>query len=350
MSQLLSNTRHIHDKVESVIDFLIIIPYSVGVPLALVNFLILAYSSGYWKQMRNKAENINDANYKKATMNYVKFGLASLVLLMEILIVLLLALSVVIDSIPCNISEYYLKCNLGLLDDLLVPLIIVSTMLPVFVSNMLCLYLTQVIAKSNVEFGVLYREGWITFWVCITTFVLRAFGIELVKDIGAILTGAINILLFYILCKRVRKLYLCLKSKSLDYLYEPKRLKYFRSQATNFKWSSLIIGISLGPFMILTAILTMYEGIFKLISKGLGFTNMMPTQFNTYLEIIHYTLQEIADIALINWALISTLLNSILLLTYIRKLILYRRFMSKPVHYKMMYSEDCRIVYKRVSY
>ena len=115
--------------------------------------------------MRNKAENINDANYKKATMNYVKFGLASLVLLMEILIVLLLALSVVIDSIPCNISEYYLlKCNLGLLDDLLVPLIIVSTMLTVFVSNMLCLYLTQVIVKSNVEFGVLYREGWITFW------------------------------------------------------------------------------------------------------------------------------------------------------------------------------------------
>ena len=353
MSKLLNDTTLIHDKISSVFEVLIIIPYSAGIPVALVNFFILASLSSHWKQMRNKAENINDANYKKATVNYVKFALTSLALLMEILLVLTLALSQVIEHVPYHIFEYYslqFKEGSTYIDGILNTLTIAGTMLPLFVVNMLTNFFIQVIAESNVDFGVLHREGWISFWVCIIVVAFCTFGNEAVRQIGTFMTGAINISLCFIFYKRTKKLYITLKSKCLDYMYEPKKLEFFRSQAANYKWSSLVAGISLGGFMISDAVLTMYESMFKLIIYGLKISHMEPAQFDTYYEIIHYTIQIIEEIMLINWSFVSTLLNYLLLILFLRKAILHRRFMSKPIHYKMMQEENGRIVYKRVSY
>ena len=352
MSKLYNDTRLIHDKIETVFEYLIVIPYTAGTPVILINFFILAFASKYWKQMRNKAENVNDANYKTATVNYVKYGLSSIILLIEIMLIISLGSSQAIEHLPCHILEYYLhECHfVSVYNKMVNTLTFVGLLLPLLVINMLSIFLIQVIAYSKVDFDVLRREGWIAFWVCIIAIALSGIGNHLISDIGTLMVSIFHIPLIYIFYKRSRKLYFSLISKCSDYAYEPKKLKYFRSQVANYKWSTIIVGISFGQYIVSNTILTIYVSIYKLIFTDLGISRLLSSQQHTYYEIIHYKLLDLTEISLISWAFVSTLLNYVLLIMFVRKAILYRRFMSKPIHYKMMFSKNGRIAYKRVPY
>ena len=348
----------IDKEVDRVLIYLIAVPGFIGITIGLLNCILLAYSSRYWKQRRNKAGNVNDANYKTATVNYVKFGLSSLIIFLEIIIFLFQALIEVINFVSEKVSEYdHIESNVYsiLRVQFHEPITLVLAIVPLSLFNMLCLFLIEVTANSNVNFSILHRECKRTFWVCIFTIGLSVVGDALVNRIGVIVIDIIQIYLCWLIYKRMRKLYITLKSKCLDYLYEPKEYKYFRSQATNFKWSSLIVGIFGGGLIISNALLTMYESIFRNILYFVVLRSHISPAMDAQIHsayLIGYSIFGLFQrISLANWAFVSTLLNFILLFTFIQKAFRYRQFMSKPFHIKLMHGDTNRqLRYKRVYY
>ena len=354
-----STTGYIIDKeVDRVLLCLIGIPGFIGITIGFFNCIFLAYSSRYWKQARNKAGSVNDANYKTATVNYVKFGLSSLILFLEISLFLFQILIGVINPVPGNVIEYYHMENnvyIILREPFSESITLVLAIVILSLFNMLCLFLIKVIANSDVDFSILRRECKRTFWVCIILIGLSAVGDALVNSIGVIVTDIIQIYLCCMIYKRMRRLYITLRSKCLESLYEPKKYKYFCSQVTNFKRSSLIVGIFGGGLVISNVILTVYESIFKYVLYLLVLQShtspAMYTQIHSAYLIGHSILGLFERISLANWAFVSTLLNFILLFIFIKKAIRYRQFMSKPFHIKLMHGDTHQpLLYKRVYY
>ena len=345
-------------EVGKVLYYLIAIPTFIGIPIGFLNCILLAYSSRYWKQVRNKAEYVNDANYKTATVNYVKFGLSSLIIFLEIILFLFEALIKVMNEIPKTVTDYYhieRDFYFKLRDQFSEPIILVLAIVPLSLFCMLCLFLIKVIANSNIDFSILRRECMRTFWVCIVTIALSTVGNALINRTGVIVTDIVQIYFCWLIYKRMKKLYITLKSKCLDYLYEPKKYRYFRSQVTNYKWSSLIVGIFGGGLIISNAILTMYESVFKNVIYFLipqsHISPAMSTQINSAFFIGYSIFGIIERISLMNWTIVSTLLNVFLLFTFIRKAYKYRQLVSKPFHIKLMHGDtNQRLIYKRVYY
>ena len=348
----------INNEVHRVLIYLIAIPGFIGITIGILNCILLAYSSRYWKQLRNKAGNVNDANYKTATVNYVKFGLSSLIIFLEIIMFLFQALIQFLNHVPGKVIEYYhIEINVyyTLRNQFYESITLVLAIVPLSLFNMLCLFLIEVTANSNVNFSILHRECKRTFWVCIILIGLSAVGDTLVNSTGVIVTDIIQIYLCWLIYKRMRKLYITLKSKCLDYLYEPKEYKYFRSQAINFKWSSLIVGIFGGGLIISNVLLTMYESIFRnvlyFVVLRSHISPAMDAQIHSAYLIGYSIFGLIERISLANWVFLSTLLNFILLFTFIQKAFRYRQFMSKPFHIKLMHGDtNQQLRYKRVYY
>ena len=348
----------LNELVQRTLLYLIAVPCFIILPIGVLNWFLLAYSSRYWKQVRNKATHVNDANYKTATVNYVKFGLSSLIILSEVFLILSQILIHALLEFQSHVIEYYhieghhaKLMSYRYYEGITLILLII----PISLFNMLCAYLVQVVSNSNIDFHILHRECKRTFWLCILTMALTTVGNTLVALVGVIVTDIIHICYCWIVYKQLKKLYAALKSKCLDYLYEPKKRKIFSSQVKTFKWSALFVGIFAGAFIISNAVLTAYESIFKIVVYFLipdsHISSSEYTHFHSVYKIGYSILAIIERISFANWGFISTLLNCILLFSFIRKALRYRQLMSKPFHIKLIHSDNGnRLVYKRVNY
>ncbi|KAI6657192.1 hypothetical protein LOD99_15978 [Oopsacas minuta] len=348
----------IQTKFEQVVVYCITIPSMIGVIIGSINVVHLIRLSRYWYRMRNKTEHTNDGNYKTATVNYVKFGLSSLVLFSEILIVSLIAVGDGLHHISCGFSqEYEIQCMLtDFVDQIVDTFLLVWLIIPLSVVNMLSLFMIEVIGHSNVDTGILRRESMRTFWLCVCLFSLSGIEIDVVNSIGVIVTKLIIIYICWIVYKSMKKLFIALKSKCLDYTYELENLAYFRSQVKHYKWSSLIVGLSGGGFFVSNAILKIHESIFEvyiLIKSQQSFFSLVLHKELVSMQIyetVHTGLVIIERIFFVNWALVSTLLNCFLLIIFILQALWYRRSMSKPFHIKLVDSGNGYSVYKKVNY
>ena len=353
---IFNTTSEIYLKFEEIIVYFITIPTLIGIIIATINALILARSSRYWYKMRNKAEYINDANYKTATMNCVKYGLSSLVLISEVVIVTLLAAGDLLHHLKCNIP-YQIQCSIeAFIHQIVNSAIISSLIIPLSLVNMLSLFLVKVVADSKVDVGLLRREAWITFWLKIIVFSICTIGMDIVSTFGVILAKTIHLYLCWVVYKSMKKLFITLKSRCLDYTFEPKKLEYHRRQVRHYKWSSLIVGVSCGGFILSNALLRIHESIGELYLliyyRQSYFSNEMFNELSDtpFYELVHYLLVLIERLFFVNWGFISMFLNLILFITFVRQALWYRRAMSVPFHVKMMGRENGRIQYKRVSY
>ena len=107
-----------------------------------------------------------------STVNYVKFGLSSLTIFLEIILFLFEVLIKAIDEILKNVTDYYhieRDFYFKLRDQFSEQIILVLAIVPLSLICMLCLFLIKVIANSNIDFSILRRECMRTFWVCIVT-------------------------------------------------------------------------------------------------------------------------------------------------------------------------------------
>ena len=339
-----------NESFEKILVYLIAIPSCIGFPIGVVNCILLAYTSIYWKQVRNKAINENDVKYKTATVNYVKYGLSSLIIFFELVSLFIQFLNQVCQKV-CTMK--YSHINIPLYDVIQYQLspgfsfVFFTVVISLF--NMLCLFSVQVVSNSNIDFHILHRECKRTFWLCILIVTLTTIDNNFIEQVGKIVTSIIQIYFSWSIYKQLRKLYTALKSKCLDYFYEPKKRKIFTSQVMTFKWSSLVVGIFGGGMIVSNAVLTVQRCTF-----GYVIFNLIPPDYSQviYGYTIGITIIRIIErISVVNWAIVSTLLHCILLFTFIQKALKYRQLVSKPFHIKLMPRDyGQRLVYKRVNY
>ena len=247
---IFNTTGEIYNKFEDIVVYFITIPTLIGMITATINALILARSSRYWYQVRNKAEFINDANYKTATMNCVKYGLCTLILVSEVVIATLLAAGDLLHHLSCdNDHEYQIQCVIEAFIHQVVNSAVMSSLtIPLSLANMLSLFLVKVVADSKVDTEILRREVWITFWLSIIAFSICTTGMDIVNMFGVIIVKIIHLYLCWVVYKSMKKLFVTLKSRCFDYTFEPKKLEYHRRQVRHYKWSSLIVGVWISRF------------------------------------------------------------------------------------------------------
>ena len=335
---------------DKIFFYMIVIPGFIGFPTSVLNCILLAYTSIYWKQARNKAIHENDVKYKTATVNYVKYGLSSLIIFFELVLTFDQFLGEVFKK-ACATQYCHLNYQIyNVIENQLINssgYAFLTVVMSLF--NMLCLFLVQVISNSNIDFHLLHRELKRTFWLCIFIVAFTTIGNDLVNNVGIVITSIIQIYFSWSIYKQLRKLYTALKSKCLDYFYEPKKRKIFTSQVMTFKWSSLVVGIFGGGMIVSNAVLTVQRCTF-----GYVIFNLIPPDYSQviYGYTIGITIIRIIErISVVNWAIVSTLLHCILLFTFIQKALKYRQLVSKPFHIKLMPRDyGQRLVYKRVNY
>ena len=277
----------------------------IVIPPAVVNIIWLVYKSIYWSKMRNKSEFINDANQKTATANYVKYALCSFVLITEVMFVFLNAISQILEVTPCLVTNYYpVKCSM--LHRLIDSFLLIWLILPISTVNILCKFLIELLVNSNVDIDIIRREIWKTFWLCILAFAISETALELTlfNNTGIIITCVIQLYLCQELYKNVKKLLIALKSKCIDYTFERKKLKYFRSQVRHFKWSSLVIEISFSVFITSNAVLRILESIdsifFDFIQPYLS--ESIYQSFTFIPRFWEFAFTVIERISILNWA------------------------------------------------
>ena len=355
MIEVSNSTHRIQEHVATIFQDLIITAYASCAPPACFNFLILMNSSRYWYKVRKNCEYINSANYKTATVNVVKFGLSCLVLFIEMGLVTLFALNYAINSIICVKQQ----CISGsFIYHIMFSFIWVGELLPFSILNMLCLFMIEVLKTSEVKVSLLSFESWKIFWLHLTMFILCTIGTgnELIANIGVFIMTIFQIYICWITCRRWKLLYQTLKSKCLDYTFEPKNYSFFRAQVKRVKWSFFIIAVPSTAYLTSSAILIMYESISKVIilvtSQQWYISNEMHARIygNSLYEFIHLLIGQVEQILLLYWALISSLLNYFLLFIFLLKAYRYRRFLAKPIHVKLIDVRNGRAIYKRVNY
>ncbi|KAI6655587.1 hypothetical protein LOD99_2086 [Oopsacas minuta] len=348
-----NDTHYIQEKLNTISTYPILILYTACVPVAFLNLTILAYSSRYWYQVRKKAE-YNDANYKKATVNIVKFGLSSLALFFEMALVLILAF----DKGVCRILYSFQYKPEGIINNFVTSSVLVGELTPILIINMLCLFLIDVLMHSRVDVGIIYYESWKIFWLCLITFALCtvASGIDIMNRFGFLITGIIQIYSLIVTSKHLKILYRVLKSKCIEYMYDPNKSRYFKAQMKNYKYSSLVVGISFCGFLISNAIIIIYESASRIVILLAYKQWYLSSEVEMYFggestsEFFHELLGMVERVLFINWALISTLFNYLIFIIFIQKAISYRRFLTKPHHVKMVDIMNGHPIYKRVSY
>ena len=341
------STHHIRHEIDLFILYPIIVIYAIGIPIILINVGLLAYSSRYWRKARDRAESLNDANYQKAAANHVKYGISSLVLLVELALVLMRGMFEVSARVLCYQIQYHQQCNIVLI--ILESSYIAGTLFEIRLINTLGLFLYEVILNSRVNCNILRQHCCRAFWLCVISFALCAIGNDAVRHVGVLLTETVTIYFSWILYLTMRKIYTALKSKCLDYLYEPKKYRFFRSQVVNYKWRSIMFVFSAGIFIISTAIMRMYKGLYILFQPNY-LDDMMYTNVWSIWTAVLVALGMIGRMFALNWALVTTLSNYYLLSVYIWTALKYRRLISKPIHYKLVQIENGCRRYRRVSY
>ena len=346
---VLSNTTiyYLHHEIDLFLLYPIAIIYSTCIPILLINAVSLFYSSRYWNKARNTAG--NDSTFKTATVNYVNLGLSSLMLFLELVLVLTRALYKALVFFPCHHLELLDQQECKVARQILEPFYNVGTLLLISIGIMLCLFMNEVITNSKIDFEILHQQARRTFWLCVFTFALCAVGNELIGHIGVVVTDIIQIYLCWIFYKRMRNLYMNLKSKCLDYIYEPKKYRYFRSQAVSFKWCSLLAMPAIEIFIISTAILQIYTSVYFLIYQKNIHHVIHTNNWSLWMAGL-LTLGTIERISFLHWTLVTTLANYYLLFISVRKALKYRKLISKPIHYKLVQIEFGSYKYRRVSY
>ena len=353
MSTLSSIFDLIVKEVDSKSALVLSILGSIAVLFVVVNIIWLVCKSNYWSKMRNKSEYINDADRKTATTNYIKYALCTFVLFTEIMLVFLNAISQILTITTCSVTNYYpVMCPM--FHRLIDSFVLIWLILPISTVNMLCLFLIEVIVNSKVDIDILRREIWKTFWLCIFAFAISetAFEMTFFTNIGNIITSVIEIYLCQKLYQIVKKLFIALKSKCIDYTFELKKFKHFRSQVRHFKWSSLVIGISFSTFIISNAVLRILESIDSILFDFIR-PYLSESTYQSFTFIPRFgekALTVIERISILNLALVYVAFNCILFITIMRQVLRYRRFMSRPFHIKLVDIRDGHIVYKRVPY
>ena len=257
---MLTTTLNQVENIIHIIGSYIFILSSIGVSIASVNVMILVYISSYWyrvKNRRRKERVLNDSNYKDAMVNCVKYGISSSILFFEVVTFIFVIIPHFLKGDSCNNLENPTKhCGvITFVHHNMEYLTLAWFILPLCFINMLCLFFIELIAHSRVDIDILRYQGWKTFWLFTCTLAIGAIQNDITFNIGVIITCLINISLCWIACKSAIKLFKSLKSKRLDYLYNPKALKYFTSQATNFKWSSLLVAIPCCSSLVVNRIL-----------------------------------------------------------------------------------------------
>lgn len=323
-------------QTEQISDWFIVILYAVCLPIAALNFLFLLSSARFWKKMRNRAKSISDVNnYKKATCHYVKYSLSAVVILLEILIILLFAfvllLTYVSSLLPRDHIYYYIT---EMIVDHMTSLGLSILLIPLCAINMLCRFLTTVLVRSELDMEVLTRMPWKCFWKCIISFTLSSTGFEVIKIFGDLLTTILLISECFYLLKGTKRLYRALKSKRIDYFYHRKHKNFFQNQISSFKWGSLAI-ITLSLFIISNGCLSFYESVMHIFITGFKYRNQDFTVISHgYYELIHFPCFFLSRISLTMWAFVSTLLNVILAIGFVRNALRFRRFISRSFRYK----------------
>ena len=212
--------------------------------------------------------------------------------------------------------------------------------------------------KLRSKTNLLSFEAWKIFWLYLTVFTLSIIGngIGLIRNIGLFIMTIAQIYVCWILCRRLKLLYESLKSKCLDYTFEPTNLVFFRTQVKRFKWGILIFAVPAIAYLVSNAILMMYESVSKVmilvIHQQWYITDELQSHFkgNSLYEFIHLLIGQVEEAFLLYWSLISCLSNYLLLFLFIRKAYRYRRFLAKPIHVKLVDIQNCRLIYKRVYY
>ena len=353
MLEISNSTHNIQESLCLVFTYLIVIPYVLCVPAACFNFVMLGNLSRYWYQIRKKCEDINDASYKTATVNVIKFWLSSLVLLLEMISVALYALNFALGHIIGNSSMYR-----PFISHIIFSFIGVGEVLPLSTLNILCLFMIRVLKNSEVKVNLLGFGVRKFFWLYLTLFTLCTFGceIELIRNIGIFIMTIGQIYVCWISCRIWKLLYETLKYKSLDYTFEPRKLAFFRAQVKRFKWGFLIIAVPAIGYLVSNAILLMYESISTIIiliaHQQWNKTDEIQSYFNenSLYELIHLLIGQVERVLLCYWALISCLSNYLLFVMFLRKAYRYRRFLSKPIHVKLVDIQNGRMIYKRVDF
>ena len=163
--------------------------------------------------MRTKAEHINDNNHRTATVNFIKFGLCSLMLIVEVVLFLAITVDVIGSTFGCRYPDL-VYCSLQLtLQDLLHSYSHISLMVLLSLFHMLSIFLINAIADSKIDTSILRRESWKTFWFCIAGFSLCGSGISTISNIGFIMISLVHLYLLVKIFQKMRKLFKTLRSK-----------------------------------------------------------------------------------------------------------------------------------------
>ena len=355
MLEISNSTHHIQGSLSTIFTYPIVISYVLCLPAACFNSVILGNTARYWYQVRRKCEDINGASYKTATVNVVKFALSSLVLLFESTAAVLYALKYALGNIVCIKSQCL---DNSFISHIILSLIWVGEMLPLSILSMLCLFMINVLRNSEVKTNLLSFEVWKIFWLYLTVFTLCTIGsgIDLITNIGVFIMTVAQIYVCWISCRRWKLLYETLKSKCLDYTFEPTNLAFFRTQVRRLKWGFLIMAVPAIGYLVANAILIMYESLSKVtilvIYQQWCITDELHSYFNgnSVYEFIHELIGQVEKAFLLYWSLISCLSNYLLLFLIARKAYRYRRFLAKPFHIKLVDIQNGRSVYERVYY
>ena len=351
-----SSTSAYIQHLDLVIIWCAVIPFFIEIIITTINALLLARKCNYWYRMRTKAEYINDDNYRTATVNYIKYGLCSLMLILEVVLFLSITVDDIGSTFECQHPDRVYCSLLITLQDLLHSYNSVSLIVLLSIFHMLSIFLINAIADSKIDTGILYRESWKTFWLCIAGFSLCGSGISTISNIGFIMTSVVHLYLLRKIIQRARKLFKTLRSRCMEYTHDARKFRYYRAQVRHYKWSSVIVCGSLGFSVVSIALWTIYSNtckvFYSITSFQLGYPDTLYSELQAILGYIIITelLSTLQRISLVTWLLVSMLLNCILLITFIRQAFLYRRSMSIPFHVKLIDSDDRRITYEIVTY
>ena len=323
--------------------------------------MILVYRSNYWYRVagRRRKERVpNNSDYKSAMVNCVKYGLSSSILFFEVVVVILVSISHFHNRESCNdLESSPLNCLvINFVHHTMEYFILAWAMLPLCFVNMLCLFFIEVVAHSRVDIGILRCQGWKTFWLFTCTLVVGAVQNDVTYNIGVIITCVIEISLCWITCRSGRKLFKALKAKSLDYMYDPKELEYFTIQATDFKWSSLLVGLTCYSCIIANAFVRIHQSICRITMLiayrkwHFSFDMMSQMESTPVYEYVRFPFYITDRVFTANWAVVSTLLNCFILVAFIQQALKHRRSMSKPFHMKLIPTDDGKYIHRRVNF
>ena len=344
-SSISTIAHHLIDQSESIFNWFIVISYVFCVPAAILNFLFLVSSARYWKIFRNKAKSISDVNnYKNASCHYVKYSLSAVVILLEILIILLFAFVLLFMNISSQFSrDHIYRYITEKIASCLTSFAFVILITVLCVLNMLCRFLTTVLARSELDMDVLTRMSWKCFWKCIISFTLSTVGFEIINVFGDLLTSILLISECFYLLKGSKRLYRALKSKRIDYFYHRKHRNFFQKQILSFKWGAVVI-IILSFFIVTHGCLVFYESAMTITKRIFAERNQsFDSISHGEYELVHLVCFISMRVASNMWASISTLLNYILAIKFVVNAIKYRHSISKPYHYKPKFLNFSRV-------